>query len=1110
MAAAPASVFPQESVLAKGKWVKIKIDKTGIYQLTDAQLREMGFDPESISIYGRGGDLQPTQFVKGGEALYTSDLQPVAFKRRNNVTYFYAQDRQKVEYMYDLDAYSDRQRFTRASNQPYADEVVYFITDSGIPKKIPLVSKGTYDRDLSPLTRAWSYSYHEIDSHTIIAGGRDYFGESFLTEDTQTFPYSIPSGVVGSEASITLLFGAKNASSSTVNARLGNTEEVSFTIPAASSQYNYRLNNTKFASTTLPSAEGNVTLSFNGSGATFASLDYMIVGGKRTFAFAPGETQFTVYPYNFKSNSYSGLELPSLPKGSDLGIWQVTNSSEVSELSYYTEGDVTQVVYLADNHRGPVVFLDYSQPQYQILGYEEVANQNLHAIGIDKGHIPAMVIITIPELKSAAERLASLHKEKEGHEVAVVLHDDVVNEFSAGVDDPMAYRAICKMIYDRDDPDNRVFKHLLLFGPNVRDHRNVLGLRPQIGNLISNQVYDTSDNDYTFCMNDWYGMMDDTTKAEQEGGKNSFYQVPMHVSVALIPVDNAELANLMVDKVEHFYSDDSFAYWLTNFNYIAGKRGSTEADNEHLKFQEELYDQMTGYTNNAGIGNKLYNNLNSGPGNFNELLKALDAGSMITYYAGHADYYRIDGDNFLKGGNESNFSNTRQGIALWAACHVSMFDSNQPGVGANMFLLPKSGFVAEIVTSRSCYSKSNSLLQQRFQSALLTEDGSLSGKPLTAPRTLGEAYIIAKNADQSNYVSNKFAYHLFGDPLISLPVPTANVNFSSVADDIYPGSEVEIEGTVTDHSDKLLSNFNGEVVLRLCAPATTKLASSDSNSSNMNVRLDQNTLYLTSISVKAGKFTGKMLVPANTPLSTDIENINLRAAAYDPSSRRGAAGVVKLNVKDFDRDQAVAADMPPVIETLYAGAPDVSENDALPANFYLHADISDDLGVMTYPINGIPSLYATIDGRNGKYDLNNYIRISDEGKSVHLAYPMSLSEGSHIVRLTATDGNGQSVTKNINIKVGGVMQSAPLTAEQEGPARESVTLVAIESGHNIRILDAAGNVKLDVPTQSDRYTWDLKDSNGQRVPSGVYYAIGVKTATKEGTSITEPCEIIVF
>ena len=50
--------YAAHSVLAEGKWIKVKVDQTGIYKLTYAELKAMGFsDPTKVSVHGYGGAM---------------------------------------------------------------------------------------------------------------------------------------------------------------------------------------------------------------------------------------------------------------------------------------------------------------------------------------------------------------------------------------------------------------------------------------------------------------------------------------------------------------------------------------------------------------------------------------------------------------------------------------------------------------------------------------------------------------------------------------------------------------------------------------------------------------------------------------------------------------------------------------------------------------------------------------------------------------------------------------------------------------------------------------------------------------------------------------------
>lgn len=53
---ADGSRYASNSLLSEGKWVKIRVDKTGIYKLSYADLKNMGFsDPSKVSVHGYGG-----------------------------------------------------------------------------------------------------------------------------------------------------------------------------------------------------------------------------------------------------------------------------------------------------------------------------------------------------------------------------------------------------------------------------------------------------------------------------------------------------------------------------------------------------------------------------------------------------------------------------------------------------------------------------------------------------------------------------------------------------------------------------------------------------------------------------------------------------------------------------------------------------------------------------------------------------------------------------------------------------------------------------------------------------------------------------------------------
>ena len=59
----------EQSRMAEGRWVKVRVSQNGIYKVTHAELRQMGFThPEQVHVFGYGGHLLSTSFASHPDA----------------------------------------------------------------------------------------------------------------------------------------------------------------------------------------------------------------------------------------------------------------------------------------------------------------------------------------------------------------------------------------------------------------------------------------------------------------------------------------------------------------------------------------------------------------------------------------------------------------------------------------------------------------------------------------------------------------------------------------------------------------------------------------------------------------------------------------------------------------------------------------------------------------------------------------------------------------------------------------------------------------------------------------------------------------------------------
>lgn len=70
-AALPVETYAENSRLASGRWVKISVGASGMYLLSDAELRQWGFsNPANVKVYGYGATRLPERL----DASYIDDL----------------------------------------------------------------------------------------------------------------------------------------------------------------------------------------------------------------------------------------------------------------------------------------------------------------------------------------------------------------------------------------------------------------------------------------------------------------------------------------------------------------------------------------------------------------------------------------------------------------------------------------------------------------------------------------------------------------------------------------------------------------------------------------------------------------------------------------------------------------------------------------------------------------------------------------------------------------------------------------------------------------------------------------------------------------------------
>lgn len=188
--------FADASLLATGRWAKIRVSESGIFQLTDALIRKAGFSNLSkVRIYGYGGARQPEALTADYLAA-TDDLQELPTCTVGGRRLFYAQG--PVSWS----------GATRTRN-PYSSYGYYFLTESD---EAPLtVDETAFLASFYP-SDAFHNSLYEVDDFAWYQGGRNLFDAQLFTIGSAR-TYTLPSAAGAGRVTIVLSAASDNGSS---------------------------------------------------------------------------------------------------------------------------------------------------------------------------------------------------------------------------------------------------------------------------------------------------------------------------------------------------------------------------------------------------------------------------------------------------------------------------------------------------------------------------------------------------------------------------------------------------------------------------------------------------------------------------------------------------------------------------------------------------------------------------------------------------------------------------------------------------------------------------------------------------------------------------------
>lgn len=1121
--ALPLDYYAKHSVMANGKWIRVRVTQNGMQQISHDTLREWGFsDPEKVTIFGYGGVMLCEESFTHSNANISipDDLPQQPVIHTNGKMIFYGEADSKASFKSATTLNNMRNTFSDAG--------YYLITDS-----YPVLEPATVKLS-TPKTNKydWHYSiiYHEVEKFNPGAAGALFF-DNPIEGTNPTITYDIP---------IPDYSPAKDYISFRDNTAQLGSSIITYTFPSGAA---------KVVDMSIPSSKSYDSLYYFTKGYSYSdtytptSDTYTVtkkVKGNTDFSWIADDYYLLFYSrYNrLGSQPQLTMNFQSIRTTDDVIVREVTPQTLVWDVTIpggaaravqteFNEADnslrfnydkFVSITGTATGYQSSFIAFNPDADLYTPSFAGVMNNSDLHG-----SQVPDMLIITTPLCRQQAERLADIHRQAQGLDVLVVEQQEIFNEFSSATPHAMAIRRLCKMFYDRDADK---FKYLLLFGGGSFDNRAITIAGDPETMLLT---YPTPESEQagsktsSFTTDAFFAFMSD---------KNAVPMInqPMCFAVGRIPALTEDQAKSSVDKIEQYMLNTPDNDYTARFIAMAD-----DGDNNS---HSDLIDQCAAVITDADPSKtaiRAFDNIyrvganNDGYNVRKVVTDNLERGVNFWIYAGHGNVNGFTGSWIWKRSLVKSTPYAIPPLAVLATCDAFAFDRQNDNIGENLIMVPQGGAIGIVAAGRTVYAEQNAFI------ALGMAEQSVNPAELTGGQMFMNTYnnIINSEDTPRERMYNTACYNFGGDPAIPFITPLRDVVITDIngidpatvtrvdieddgedpnfqkPDPVLPVNVLtnnHLEGYIAINGN-LDKNFSGTAYITIYdAPRTKKtIWQGDAIISNdplIDYTLDEYPLAETTVKIVDGKFKTDIYVPA-TQFINETNRITIHAVSDKNSDLRAAGYNNDITVVDWAEPDSELAASQPAIDALYIGTPDFRSGDTVDGNITMHAHIDGGLTGLTPRLDMHTPVTLSLDDKVSYHDVDNHL--TGSGNDYSLTYKLTnLSSGRHTLRLTAYAANGLTASETIDFSVLSVPDIITLHTDNQ----ITTGAITIDLKHSLPgepvgrliIEDAHGNTVRSVADCTFPYNWDCLDDEGNILPEGPYTAYAIVSAANHNTS----------
>ncbi|MCG3118848.1 MAG: hypothetical protein ALAOOOJD_01127 [bacterium] len=1094
-------LFKTTNPQIEGPLYKFPLRQEGIYKIDGRTLASAGINladvkPGTIHLYNNGGRELPRDIRRTRppglveNAIYVADGGDDRFDNDDYIL-FYGRG-------VDGFAFDSTSGQARHYLHHFVADNYYWLNFNGSAGTRMQERASLPLANLTPATNFKDYLFVEEELHALYESDQSWYGWLFTNSDvnrTRRYRFKLTDPV--SEGTVSMTFalyatfvGGFNVHNLTVEYE--KQQLASLQIPGNNRPDFYQVD--KLGG--LVNGDNELMLTYNGgSEAAQLYIDYFEVSYDRQLRLSDGALAFNgragAGPFAYALNNADA---------NSLWLFDVSDYSKVARISaqnWRVNGTEVAFADAGGSAKVPRRYLAalpaaFKAVDAKTIVRDEVSNWRSPAHGAD------LVIIThedflslnaatgkdngpLAKLVSLRQRPANL---SDSLRVEVVKIQDVFDEFSCGLYDPVAIRDFLKYAYDNWQ---RRPLFVLLVGDGDYDPKNIINKTDK--NWIPTYHTTELDEILSRVTDSWFTYVAGNDET-------------MDMAIGRIPARSMADVQAYVDKLVQYETKPSFGPWRNTAVMVADDEYGQGAipsaiESVHILDTETLvtlyapkyFDLKKVYlTEFSAVQSASISGIRK-PTATDALLRLVNNGALLVNYAGHGNSEVWAHERVLNLPTDLDRIQNGEKQALWiaATCTFGKYDiPEEQSFSEQLLLLPGRGAIAVLATARDVYASQNAALNQQYYRYFFEKPNHLAAR-------LGMAMVLARL--QTGATLNDEKFHVLGDPSLRISIPRYTASLTAITPDTIKALTVmTVSGKVKRDDGSDWSTFNGTVRLE-AMDAQREVTYQSPGQFTIGYGLPGNSLFRGEAPVSNGNFTVKFFVPKDITYGGTSGRINLyfwdKNNTLDGNGFRDQLRVGGTSGSLTDRTG-------PNITLGFLEVDNFHPGDVVGDNPVLRAAISDSISGVNITGEIGHKITLALDGRSDEKiditDLFNYN--SGSFTSGAALYPLGeLTEGRHTVEVKAWDNlnNSSSATVDFVVRPKNQLVLAEVM-NYPNPFRNRTsftfelnfdeTAVRIKiftlSGRLIRTLEGAGNRGFN------QIEWDGRDEDGDPLANGVY------------------------